>query len=63
VDRGEVLVLVIDDWESSIEGLKDWAGFECLRGFIFLLAGTQVIIETDKLKGTSTTRATAKEDR
>lgn len=28
-------MLVIDDWESSIEGLKDWAVFELFEGFFF----------------------------
>jgi len=40
---GEVFVLVIDDWELSIEGLKDWAVFKLFEGVFFLLAGTQVI--------------------
>ena len=45
-------MLVIDDWESSIEGLKDWAVFELFEGFFFfLLARIQGIIGTDKHKG------------
>lgn len=50
-------MLVIDDWESSIEGLKDWAVFELFEGFFFsLLARIQGIIGTDKHKGSTVPR-------
>lgn len=49
-------MLVIDDWESSIEGLRDWAVFELFEGFFFSLLVRIQGIGTDKHKGSTVPR-------